>query len=194
VVRLASVLLEREPEQVRAWLDSGFTPEDIAAWEAVDLPRAVQWRDAGFGAREARELVLADPTLTPEEARSFDAAGIEPSRRVRWVAAGFSAAEASEWTDLDVVAAEARVWRSLGMGADEARAQQAEGARGHLPLGFESGWAAFGPDRDDMGFGVTDPPGTRGRLAAEQSMVSWDVPGVVPPDFGGPAPEVAPES
>ena len=194
VMRLASVLLEREPEEVRRWLESGFTAEEIAVWEAADLPRAVRWREAGFGAREARELVLADPTVTPGEARAFDAAGIEPARRLRWVAAGFSAGEAREWTDLDVVSSEARVWRSRGLGPGDARAQQAEGARGHLPVGFESGWAAFGPDRDDMGFGVTDPPGTRGSLAAEQTMVAFDMPGVVPPDFGdlGPEPGSAP--
>ncbi|WP_323097141.1 hypothetical protein [Intrasporangium sp. YIM S08009] len=191
VGRLATVIWERQPDDVARWLVAGFTAEDVAAWEAVDLARAERWRQAGFGAREAHELVLADPTVTPEEARAFDAAGIEPSRRVRWVAAGFSAAEAREWTDLDVVSSEARVWRSQGKGPDDARSQQAAGARGHLPLGFESGWATFGPDRDDMGFGVTDPPGTRGSLAAEQPMVDWvGMPGVVPPDFGDLAPDV----
>ncbi|WP_076260995.1 hypothetical protein [Intrasporangium flavum] len=184
VGRLMSVLLERQPEEVQPWIESGFTAEEIAVWEAADLPRAARWREAGFGVREARELVDADPTVTPGEARAFDAAGIEPSRRARWVAAGFAAAEAREWTDLDVVSSEARVWRSLGKGPGDARAQQAAGARGHLPLGFASGWAAFGPDRDDMGFGVTDPPGTRGSLANEQPLVEWGVPGVVPPDFG----------
>jgi hypothetical protein len=189
VMRLASVLLERDPEEVRPWLESGFTAEDVAAWEAVDLPRATRWRAAGFGARQARELVLADPNVTPEEARSFDDAGIEPARRVRWVAAGFSAAEAREWTDVDVVASEARVWRSLGLGPADARAQGAAVGRWHLPVGFESGWAATGPDRDDMSFGVNDPPGTRGSVAAEQAMASWAVPGAGPPDFLEPGPE-----
>ena len=189
VGRLASVMVDHQPDEVGRWMAEGFTVVDIADWDARDLPRAMGWRAAGFDAREARELLLADPTLTPDEARSFDEAGIEPARRVRWVAAGFSATAAREWTDLDVVASEARVWRSLGLGPHEARAQHAAGARGHLPVGFESGWAAFGSDRDDVSFGVADPPGTRGSVAAEQSMVVWGEPGVVPPDFGDPAPD-----
>jgi len=189
VGRLATVLWERRPDEVAGWLAAGFTAEDIAAWDAQDLPLALRWRDAGFGVREARRLVLADATLTPEEAEAFDVAGIEPSRRVRWVAAGFPAAEAREWTDVDVVASEARVWRSLGLGPTDARAQRAAGEGGHLPLGFESGWTAMGPDRDDMSFGVADPPGTRGSLAAQQSMQPWGMPGAAHPDYVEPAAE-----
>ncbi len=165
VGRLASVMCERPPSEVRRWLEAGLTVEQIADWDADDLPRALRWRDAGFEAAEARELTLADPMLTPQEARAFDAAGIEPRARCRWVQAGFSPAEARAWTDLDVVAAEARVWRSLGRGPDEARVQREAGGP-PLPADFEGGWAAFGTERDDVGFGVTDPPGTRG-LAAQ---------------------------
>ena len=189
VARLASVMWERRPEEVARWLDAGFSADEVADWEADDLPRAVRWREAGLDARQARELVLADPALTPEEALAFDTVGIEPARRVRWVAAGFSATEAREWTDLDVVASEARVWRSLGLGARDARAQRAGGAVGPLPVGFEAGWAAFGSDRDDMRFGVSDPPGTRGSLAAEQTMEPWAGPDDLPPDFGEPVPD-----
>lgn len=37
--------------------------------------------------------------------------------------------------------------------------------RGHLDA---PGWAAMGWDRDDVNYGVVDPPGTRGSSAAEQ--------------------------
>lgn len=164
VERLGMVLLERDPGDVAHWLDSGLTVDDVAVWQGDDLERARRWSDAGFGAREARELVLADPTLTPAEARAFDASGIDPSVRHRWVAAGFTPEQAHAWTDLDIVASEARVWRSLGKGPSEARDQRASGG-GALPLGVELGWAAMGSDRDDVSYGVTDPPGTRGTVA-----------------------------
>lgn len=167
VERLAAVLIQRTPVEVTPWLEAGLTVADVAVWEAEDLPRAVRWRDAGFGAREARELVLADPTLTPEEARGFVVAGIEPHARQRWVAAGFSSGEARAWTDLDIVASEARVWRAVGQGPDEARTQRASGG-GALPTGVEVGWAGFGSGREDVNYGVTDPPGTRGSIATER--------------------------
>lgn len=164
VERLGMVLLEHQPDEVAQWLESGLTPDDVAVWQAEDLTRALRWRDAGFGAKEAQALVLADPTLTPEEARAFDVTGIDAAVRHRWVAAGFTPEQARAWTDLDIVAAEARVWRSLDRGPEEARAHRAAGGDA-LPPGFEGGWAAFGSDRDDVSYGVTDPPGTRGTIA-----------------------------
>jgi hypothetical protein len=161
---LSGVMFEREPAHVRAWLEAGLTVAEIVAWEADDLSRALRWREAGVEASDARALTLADPTLTPEEALAYDARGIERRARHRWVEAGFSADEARAWTDLDIVASEARVWRSLGRGPDEARAQRASGG-GALPLGVELGWAAMGSDRDDVNYGVVDPPGTRGGVA-----------------------------
>ncbi|MBC9821306.1 hypothetical protein [Terrabacter sp. MAHUQ-38] len=176
VWRLASVMFDRQPSDVAPWLEAGITPEDLAVWEAEDLPRALRWRDAGFDSRQARELTIADPTVTPEEALAYDAAGISRRVRARWVATGFSPSDARAWTDLDVVASEARVWRSRGLGPGDARAQRDSGTRGPLPAGFEGGWAAVGPDRDDMNFGVIDPPGTRGQAAAESGDPMWDVP------------------
>lgn len=127
VDRLGMVLLERTPADLAPWLVAGLTVDDIAMWQAEGLSRARAWHEAGFGAREARDLVRADATLTPDEARAFDAAGISPSARVRWVAAGFSPGEARAWTDLDIVASEARVWRALDRSVDEARVQRAAG-------------------------------------------------------------------
>jgi hypothetical protein len=176
VGRLAPVMFDRQPSDVAPWLRAGFTAEDIAVWEAEDLPRATRWRDAGFTSRQARDLLSADPAVTPDEAQAFDAAGIESRSRLRWVAAGFSAQEARAWTDLGIVASEARVWRSLRLGPDVAHAQRASGATGTLPSGWEGGWAAMGSERDDMNFGVVDPPGTRGQTAAESLDPMWDVP------------------
>ena len=164
VWRLSGVMFEREPAHVRAWLEAGLTVEEIVAWEADDLSLALRWRETGVEVRDARALTLADPTLMPEEALAYDARGIEPGARQRWVEAGFSADEARAWTDLDIVASEARVWRSLGRGVEQARAQRAAGGAA-LPAGFEGGWIGFGSDRDDVSYGVTDPPGTRGSVA-----------------------------
>jgi hypothetical protein len=164
VDQLGMVLLERDPDDVARWLAAGLSADDIAAWQAEDLQRALVWRAAGFAAREARSLLQADPTLTPQEASELDSLGITPAARLRWVACGFSAAQARDWTDIDIVASEARVWRGLGKGVDEARAQRAAGGS-ELPPGMELGWAAMGPDRDDVNYGVTDPPGTRGGVA-----------------------------
>ena len=172
------VLLDRTPADLAPWLAAGLSVEDVAVWQAEDLERARTWHEAGFDAREARDLVRADATLTPAEARAFDAAAkltqSAPSARVRWVAAGFPPDEARAWTDIDIVASEARVWRALDRPIDEARKQRAAGGD-VLPAGVELGWGAMGSDRDDVSDGVTDPPGTRG--AAAQSMPEpYDLP------------------
>ncbi|MGO4597718.1 hypothetical protein [Terrabacter sp. 2RAF25] len=174
VERLGMVLLDRTPADLAPWLAAGLTVEDIAVWQAEDIERARRWHEAGFPARDVRRLRDADPALTPEEARAFDAAGITHSERVRWVSAGFSAEEARAWTDIDVVASEARVWRAEHRGIEEARAQRAAGGDA-LPMGVELGWAATGPERDDANYGVIDPPGTRGS-AAQSGPPPFDLP------------------
>lgn len=85
---------------------------------------------------------------------------------IDWRRAGLPA-DADAWTDLDIVAAEARVWRSVGLGPEEARAQRAAGGAA-LPAGVEVGWGAVGSNRDDVRYGVVDPPGTRGSTAQER--------------------------
>lgn len=169
--RRRSLFLEMDPVEARTWLEAGFDVDELDTWLGVDLATASAWRGAGFEARVARDLLLADSTLSPAEACEFDAAGIDTLVRHRWVAAGFSAAEARAWIDQDVVASEARVWRSLGLGPDDARAQRDSGVAGPLPSGWEGGWATIGPDREDVSFGVNDPPGTRGSVAAEHEAM-----------------------
>jgi hypothetical protein len=169
VEQLGMVLLEREPTEAATWLAAGMTVEDFAVWQAEDLERAIAWRAAGYTARHAHDLLQADPTLTPQEAMAFDALGIAPPAQVNWVACGFSAEEARAWTDIDIVSSEARVWRATGRGIEEARAQRAAGGPA-LPTGMEFGWAAMGPSRDDVNYGFTDPPGTRGSVARNSQM------------------------
>ncbi|WP_345506834.1 hypothetical protein [Terrabacter aeriphilus] len=160
------------PSEARTWIQAGFGVDELETWLGVDLADAEKWRSAGFEARVARDLLLADPQLTPVEARAFDAVGVTVEARTRWVATGFSAAEARAWTDLDVVPAEARVWRSVGIGPEGADAQLASGrdASPPLPSGVAVGWGAMGTGRDDVNYGVVDPPGTRGSAAA----TGWD--------------------
>jgi hypothetical protein len=160
---LDQVLTGMAPDHVAGWLDAGFDLADVARLRGLPLATAQTWRARGYPPEETRLLLGADPTLTPAEAAAFDAAGIQPAARLRWVAAGFDAADARAWTDLDVLPAEARVWRSVGHGPDD-------GARlrrgGPLPPCVQVGWTATGShDRAHRSYGVTDPPGTRGSAA-----------------------------
>lgn len=157
------------PEELAAWSGTGFAVEDVARLAGLPLEVAVAWRAAGFPAVEVERLLSADPTLTPVEAAAFDAAGVAPGDRVRWVEAGFDAAAARAWTGLDVLPGEARVWRSVGHRPADAARLRAEGA-GPLPPGVHVGWSATGGNtRANRRYGVTDPPGTRGRTAGQES-------------------------
>jgi hypothetical protein len=149
------------PESARPWLAAGFTLADAALLSLVPLAEAEAFRAAGFDVEETWLLRGADPQLTADEALAFDAAGIAPQDRVRWVEAGFDAAAARAWTDVGVLANEARVWRAQGLGPADAA-----GAAGPLPA-VDVGWSGFGADRADRNYGVQDPPGTRGRTAQQ---------------------------
>ncbi|MGN6332608.1 MAG: hypothetical protein ACTHOD_13280 [Motilibacteraceae bacterium] len=108
------------PESVRAWLATGFTLADAALLALVPLADAEAFRAAGFDVEETWLLRGADPLLTPVEALAFDAAGIAPQDRVRWVEAGFDAGAARAWTDVGVLPNEARVWRAQGLSPADA--------------------------------------------------------------------------
>ena len=167
-------LREIEPSQAAPWLADGFTIGDVSLlYGLVDRGAAGRWRASGYPAERARALLLADRSLTPGEAAAFAAASIEPNEEIRWVEAGFSAGEARGWGGVDVLPNEARVWRSAGLGPEDARRQKAAGG-GVLPDGVELGWFASGeaPGRGDFSYGITDPPGTRGRLAEENAMMN----------------------
>lgn len=134
---------------------------------------ALRWRDHGYAAGRARELLLADRSLSPEEAAAFDSARIDQDAVVGWVETGFSADEARAWTDVDILPHEARVWRSVGQGPEDAQRQREAGHADALPLGIEIGWAAFAEGREHRRYGVTDPPGTRGSVAAGEGEIHW---------------------
>ncbi len=162
------VLEYRTPAEAADWLTQGFSFEDMGVWLGVSLQSAQVWRDSGFPQVQARALLQADPTVTPSEAVTFDEVGIVADARPGWLEAGFTAEQARAWTEVDVFPQEARVWRSMGRGIDDARRHRAAGG-GAVPDDIEVGWSGFGPGRADRGYGVTDPPGTRGRLASESS-------------------------
>lgn len=170
---IAMFLREMEPSQAAPWLADGFTIGDVSLlYGLVERGAAGRWRATGYPTQRVRELLLADRSLTPDEAAAFAAAGIDADEEIRWVEAGFSAHEARGWKDVDVLPNEARVWRSTGLGPEDARRQKAAGG-GVLPDGVELGWLASGeaPGRGDIRYGATDPPGTRGQLAAENATI-----------------------
>jgi len=147
----------------RVWLSSSI-------WLPVESPGSLSpvsggcsRRDSGFTSEQARALVAVDPTVTPEEVVAFDEVGIAADARIGWVEAGFSAAHARAWTDVDVFPQEARVWRAMGLSVDDARRHRAGG--GALPDDAQVGSFGYSGGRADRNHGVTDPPGTRGRLA-----------------------------
>jgi hypothetical protein len=156
------------PAEAGAWLADGFSLEELGVWLGVSLQSARAWRDSGFQPATGRALIEADATLTPAEAVAFEEVGISAEARLRWVESGFSPAQAQAWTEVDVFPYEARVWRAKGLSLEDARRQRAAGG-GALPDddaplgGFE-----YGAGRADMIWGVVDPPGTRGQLAADR--------------------------
>ena len=130
-------------------------------------------RASGYPAEDGPGAAVGRSVPDPGEAAAFAAASIEPNEEIRWVEAGFSAGEARGWGGVDVLPNEASVWRSAGLGPEDARRQKAAGG-GVLPDGVELGWFASGeaPGRGDFSYGITDPPGTRGRLAEENAMMN----------------------
>ena len=160
------VLQETMPTVAGDWLAEGFSFEDLGVWLGASLQSARVWRDHGFTPVQARALLAADSTVTPAEAVTFDEVGITADARLQWVEAGFTATQARAWNAVDVFAQEARVWRSMGLSVHDARRHRATGG-GALPDDVQVGW--FGSGRADRNYGVTDPPGTRGRQARDEA-------------------------
>jgi hypothetical protein len=155
------VLMGR-PADAGPWFAAGFALDDVGLLRGVGVDEAVAWRAHGIPPAEVARLRDADTALTVAEAAAFDATGIAPVDRLRWVEDGFDAAAARAWTDLGVLPGEARVWRSRGLGPADAR-PHVTASGDPLPSDLDVGWFAYGPDRGSRRYGVTDPPGTRGR-------------------------------
>lgn len=153
-------------EEFRAWIAAGFDVPTMVALIGSTLAEAIAWRDHGFSAARAQELLQADPELTAVEADSFTAAGIVGRHQIDWIQYGFSAAEATGYDQLDIQPNEARVWRSMGLSPSDAQP-------GHqLPPDYQrGGWIipAGMRMRDGEHF-VKDPPGTRGVIAERSAQ------------------------
>ena len=174
------MLLVEDPAGVEPWLRAGFDVTGAEQLAPFGVEVATAWRAAGFDATTTASLLAADPVVTPQEALAFTAAGLDDRDRTAWLEAGFDAATAARWTAAGVLPNEARVWRAEHLGPDDAArhraAHPADPADPVLPPGVQVGWFAYAsstPDRAARGYGVTDPPGTRGRLAAVRHPDDW---------------------
>jgi hypothetical protein len=127
-------------------------PDELDAWAAVGVP-----------AEMLVGVLHADPSTVPEEWVAFDSSGLPQDVALDWLAHGFDAEQAVAWEAAGVVPAEARVWRAQGLGVTDVR-QRAGDSGPVLPEGW---WmaAGSGEDRRSRTWSVTDPPGTRGRVA-----------------------------
>lgn len=159
-------LSEVPDEQIVRWWEAGFDADWMIDCLEVPLGTARAWRDRGHSSAAVRDLLHADPTLTPAEADDFTGIGITGPDLLRWVDFGFSAAEARDYRNADVRPGEARVWRSLGFTALDVQPGQ------HLPPDYVvGGWAMFaGGSFRDIEHTVTDPDGTRGRQANREPL------------------------
>lgn len=128
-------------------------PEELDAWAAE-----------GVHAETLIDVLYADPSTVPAEWEAFDSSGLPRDVALDWLAHGFDAAQAAAWEAVGVVPAEARVWRAQGLGVADVR-QRAGDSGPVLPEGW---WmaAGSGDDRRSRMWSVTDPPGTRGRVAS----------------------------
>ncbi|MEW6471095.1 MAG: hypothetical protein AB1679_02400 [Actinomycetota bacterium] len=181
-------LSDADPADVAIWLADGFDLDEVRALQGLPLGKAKAWKAAGVPADEVTDLLCADQTLTPEEARRFTELDIPGDDRRRWVEYGFDASVARAWTDLDVVPNEARVWRAAGFDPATAALLLREIPAGspRIPVG-DYRWAMTGgvwfggpteghrpgepidftdiAVRRSLYFSVDDPPGTRGSQA-----------------------------
>ena len=129
-------------EQARdvEWQLSGFSTEDVGAWDALELfPHvASEWRTLGFTPEEAALWLdvyfILDATdaadwraavSTPERARTwYELTDLSADAAMAWSAAGFEPADVPPWIatwgpDNDF-AEDAAIWRDLGFSAQEA--------------------------------------------------------------------------
>lgn len=161
--------LDRNPIELRAWLDAGFDLHAAERLEYAGLATAIHWRDEGFTPAETYELLRADPDLTIEEARSFDDAGRAADRKADWIYYGFNASDAAAWSSAGLSPSNARLWRAAGQSpGDVSLGDEGPPIPPRLIEGRE--YFAIGATGDgDITSGpwgeVPDPPGTRGRGA-----------------------------
>lgn len=157
---------------------------DVAGWRATGLTaRCVggllrhrptlrpdeldAWAAEGVDAETLIDVLHADPSTVPAEWVAFASSGLPRDVALDWLAHGFDAEQAVAWEAADVVPAEARAWRARGLRV--ADVPRREGSVGPV---LPDGWwvaAGSGDDRRSRTWSVTDPPGTRGRVAASEA-------------------------
>lgn len=180
-----------DPSDAAPVLRAGWAVRDLADLPEAGFEwDAIGWRAAGVTARTLRRLIRCRPTMRPQDLLPWTAADLQPDLvadvldadpitqphewiaygagglgsevALDWLAHGFDAAQAIAWQARGVVPAEARVWRSKGLGPSDVPSATGEDDV-VLP---EGSWASMGGrDRRSRTWSVTDPPGTRGRVA-----------------------------
>ncbi len=161
---------DREPIELRGWLDAGFDLYAAHQLGPNGLAASIAWRDAGFSEAETYELLRDDPDLSPEEARAFDASASGREHRRAWISLGFTAAEATVWTGVGLTPFEARLWRVCAQQPSDV----APGVRlpPQLTITHSHGYvtALRGGERSYSEWDhLVDPPGTRGRRARRRA-------------------------
>lgn len=163
----ASGYRDRDPGELRRWLDAGFDLHAAHKLELAGLDTALRWRQAGFSPQDTYELLRDDPDLTPEEARTFDTGPVSEQRR-GWIYFGFNAEQAAAWAAAGVTPSQARIWRAVR----KAPADVQHGQRFPSELTAGKKYIAYSRPMDSV-YGpiettwdeLPDPPGTRGRRA-----------------------------
>lgn len=160
--------VDRDPIELRTWLDAGF---DLYAAERLayaGLDTAIHWRKAGFSNADTYELLRADPDLTVEEARAFDTSGAARERKADWVYYGFNASDAAAWAAAALSPSNARLWRAAGQSPNDVVVGDGPPIPPRLIEGLQS-FAIGATEEGDITGGpwgdIPDPPGTRGRGA-----------------------------
>lgn len=166
-------LRERDPAELRQWLDAGFDLHAAAKLELAGLDTALRWRQAGFSPKDTYELLRDDPDLTPEQAHTFDTGPAREHRR-GWIYFGFDAEQAAAWATAGVTPSVARIWRACGKTPTDVQHGQRFRHGQRFPPELTAGkkYIAYsGPMDSEYGPYETswdelpDPPGTRGRRA-----------------------------
>ena len=162
--------LNRDPAELRRWLDAGFDLNAAAKLKLAGLDRSIEWRAAGFSDAETYELLRSDPALTPGEAYAFTAVGIADPDRREWIYYGFTAEQAASWAAAGLTPEEARLWRATDhqpteVGTGRRLPSELTAGRTHIFVSSHGDGRMHYPMWDDL----PDPPGTRGRRARRWS-------------------------
>ncbi len=168
----ASRFADRDPGELRAWIDAGFDLYAASQLRLAGLETAIRWREAGFSEADTYELLRSDPALTPAEAAAVDRAGEARGRRREWIYYGFNAAQAADWAGKGLTPAQARLWRACGKQPSDV--QPGQPVPPELVAGRRTGsFTAHGTGKAESTYpqweSLPDPPGTRGRRARRRS-------------------------